>query len=250
MGLMDQPKMYTDVASWFHLLTSPDEYEVEAAVYLGMLHEAVDGPVDTILELGSGGGNNALHMKADATLTLTDLSEDMLALSRTIHPDLEHIQGDMRSVRLDREFDAVFVHDAVVYMTSLDDLRAAMETAFVHCRPGGAALFAPDATREIFEPRTEHGGHDGEDGRAMRYLEWVWDPDAADETYVADYAYLLREPDGEVRIEHDRHVCGLFSRDQWLDTLGAVGFEAERRSADLGDDQVVDAFVSRKPLDR
>lgn len=41
----------------------------------------------------------------------------------------------MRTVRLGRTFDAVFVHDAVDYMTSEDDLRHVIETAFVHCRP-------------------------------------------------------------------------------------------------------------------
>ena len=106
----------------------------------------------------------------------------------------------MRSVRLGRIFDCVFVHDAVGYMTSESDLRRAMETAFVHCRPGGAALFAPDHVRENFRPSTDHGGHDA-GARGLRYLEWTWDPDPTDTTCVADYAYLLRESDGSVRVE-------------------------------------------------
>ncbi len=57
----------------------------------------------------------------------------------------------MRKVRLGREFDAVFVHDAVSYMTTKRDLRAVFKTAFLHCRPGGAALFAPDNLVETFE---------------------------------------------------------------------------------------------------
>ena len=239
-------KMYGELADWFHLLTPPEEYEVEAAVYLGLLHESVDGDLETILELGSGGGNNAWHMKQHARMTLTDLSEGMLALSRELNPDLEHIQADMRTLRLDRRFDGVFAHDAIVYMTTIEDLRAAAETAFVHCRPGGAAVFAPDATRETFAPRTDHGGKDAAD-RAMRYLEWVWDPDPTDSTYVADYAYLLREADGEARVEHDRHVCGLFDRDEWLGALRDVGFEAERRAVDVGEEHPLDAFIGRKP---
>src|SRR5918993_593735 len=71
------------------------------------------------------------------------------------------------------------VQDAVLYLTSEDDLRLAMATAFVHCRPGGVALFAPDFVRETFAPATTHGGHDG-DGRALRYLAWIHDPDPAD----------------------------------------------------------------------
>ena len=93
-------------------------------------------------------------MKARFQMTLADLSPGMLELSRTINPECEHIQGDMRTLRLGREFDAVFVHDAVVYMTTEADLKAAIDTAFIHCRRGGAALFAPDHLRENFAPST------------------------------------------------------------------------------------------------
>ena len=148
----------------------------------------------------------------------------MLALSRALNPECEHVLGDMTSVRLGRIFDCVFIHDAVCYLTSEAELRAALETAFVHCRPGGAVLVAPDHVRESFEPSTDHGGHDGADGRALRYLEWTWDPDPADSTYLVDFAYLLREPDGSVHAEHDRHVEGLFPRATWLRLLSEAGF--------------------------
>jgi SAM-dependent methyltransferase len=219
--------MYTSLAGWFHLITHPDDYAEEAETYLGMLSRATKPPLKTVLELGSGGGNNALHMKRHFQLTLTDLSQDMLDLSRTINPELEHIQGDMRTLRLGRTFDAVFVHDAVSYMTTEHDLRAAVETAYIHTRPGGGALFAPDWLREHFRPGEAHGGHDGDDGRALRYLEWTWDPDPNDNTYLAEYAYLLREANGSVRVVHDRHTEGLFPRDTWLRLLAETGYNAE-----------------------
>ena len=136
--------MYRDLAPWFHLLTAPEDYADEAAAALALLRAKVDGPLGTLLELGSGGGNMASHLKREVRLTLTDLSGDMLDVSRTINPDCEHIVGDMRTLRLGRTFDAVLAHDAIVYMTTEADLRAAMTTAFEHLRPGGAALFEPD----------------------------------------------------------------------------------------------------------
>ena len=152
----------------------------------------------------------------------------MLALSQRLNPECEHVQGDMRSVRLRRTFDAVLIQDAVLYMTTEVDLRSAIETAFVHCRPAGVALFAPDFTRESFVAATTHGGHDG-DGRAMRYLAWIRDPDPSDTTYVVDFAYLF-EADGQpTRSAHDRHVHGLFARDDWLRLLAEAGFEASVR---------------------
>ena len=217
-------RLYDDLASWWPLLSAPEDYVEEADFFGSHLIAACDGLALSLLELGSGGGNNASHLKRlFDRVTLVDLSPGMLNVSQKLNPDCEHVQGDMRTVRLGRQFDSVFVHDAVQYMTTEPDLRQAIETAAIHCRPDGAALFAPDHLKETFRPSTDHGGHD--DGpRGLRYLEWIWDPDPADTSFLTEYAYLLRDADGSVRVVHDRHVEGLFSRDLWLRMLEEAGF--------------------------
>jgi SAM-dependent methyltransferase len=220
----NQPRLYKDLASWFTLLTAPEDYDEEAEFYRKTILSVCTSSPRTLLELGSGGGNNASHLKAHFKMTLVDLSPEMLDVSRTMNPECEHIQGDMRTVRLDRQFDAVFIHDAITYITTESDLRSTFETAFVHCRPGGVALFAPDCTRETFRPSTSHGGHDSEE-RSLRYLEWNWDPDPTDTTYTVDFAYLLREGK-DIRCEYDRHILGVFGREDWLRWITGAGFEA------------------------
>lgn len=245
------PALYSDLADWWPMLSAPEDYAGEAAVYQRTLVNACQPPPVEVLELGSGGGNNASHLKAHFNLTLVDLSPRMLAVSRALNPECEHVQGDMRTVRLGRQFDAVFVHDAVAYLTSEDDLRQAMTTAFVHCRAGGAALFCPDETRESFRPYTDHGGHDATDGsgRGLRYVEWVRDPDPTDTHFIMDMAYLLLERDGTAQAIHDRHVVGLFSRDTWLRLLAEAGFipqliiEEDEQIWDSGGGEL---FVGRK----
>jgi SAM-dependent methyltransferase len=242
-------KLYDELAAWWPLMSAPEEYEEEAAFYAAALAGACVSAPRTVLELGSGGGNNASHLKARFEMVLVEPSAGMLAVSRALNPECEHVQGDMRTVRLGREFDAVFVHDAVAYMTSEADLRMAIDTAFAHCKPGGAALFAPDAIRETFRPSTEHGGHD-EGGRGLRYLSWTWDPDPADTTYVTDYAYLLRTPVEAMRVEHDRHVEGLFSRGDWLRLMADAGFESRAVRFDHSELEPgsYEIFVAAKPV--
>lgn len=239
--------MYHSLADWFHLLTSPGEYEVEAAFYRGALRRSARIPVRTVLELGSGGGNNASHLKRDFVLTLTDISDEMLSVSRRINPECEHIQGDMRTLRLGRTFDAVFAHDAIDYMTTEDDLRASVRTAFEHCRPGGAALFAPDQVTETFAPSTDHGGHDS-GGRGLRYLEWTKAPEPGSDTYIVDYAFLLEHPDGSVETIHDRHVCGLFTSGTWLEVIELAGFEAQVIPGIQGE-TAAEVFVGTRPAE-
>ncbi len=217
-----EPKLYGKLAPWFHLLTDPAEYREEAEAYSRVLINACKRTPKTVLELGSGVGNMAYHMKNKFHLTLTDVSRTILEISKRINPETEHVVGDMRTLRLGRQFDAIFVHDAICYMTSRHDLLAAMRTAFLHCRPGGAAVFVPDFFRENFRPHTDHGGHDGKT-RSLRYLEWTHDPNPNDTTYSVDYSYLLREK-GKIAVVHDRHIEGLFSRTQWLALLRQAGF--------------------------
>ena len=230
-------RLYADIASWWPLISAPEEYIGEASFAASLLRTA-NPPARTVLELGSGGGNNAFHLKSEFEMTLVDLSADMLAISRQLNPECEHIQADMRTLRLGRIFDSIFVHDAIDYMTSEDDLRQAVDTAYQHCRVGGVAVFVPDDIAENFEPATEHGGQDAPDGRGARYLEWSTDPDPSDTRTSTDFAFLLRTPDGSVTVVHDRHELGLFPRALWLKVLTDAGFRARSVAEVTNDDRL------------
>jgi SAM-dependent methyltransferase len=244
----ETPALYEELADWWPLVSAPSEYAAEAAEYERLILSIADGDVITVLELGSGGGNNASHLKRRFAMTLVDRSSEMLEVSRRLNPECEHLEGDMRTLRLGRTFDAIFIHDAIAYITTEDDLRAVFLTAFEHCRSGGGALFAPDFVRETFSEDTGHGGHDGPD-RSVRFLEWRHDPIAIDTTYLVDFAFLLRMPGGMIDVRRDRHTCGLFPRRTWLDLIGDVGFVDVR-----GEDVTVadarhgpDVFLARHP---
>jgi len=238
--------MYSDLAPWFHLLTHPCDYTDEAAFVSRVSDEVVDGSAQTLLELGSGGGNNASHLKARFECTLIDISPEMLALSATLNPECEHLEGDMRTLRLGRTFDVVFIHDAISYLTTEEDLHAAIETAFVHVRPGGVVILTPDATTEIFKPHTDHGGHDGEDGRSLRYLEWAHAPEQGASTYITDYAIVARGPGDELRVVHDRHTLGLFPRATWESLIADAGLELLDTTVEDPFELEHAAFVARR----
>src|SRR6266567_2483080 len=226
VGMTASYRMYGDLAGWWPLISPPQEYVDEAAYAAAVLGSA-SIPVHDVLELGSGGGHVAAHLKGRFAMTLVDISADMLAVSRRLNPECAHHQGDMRTTRLGRTFDAVFVHDAVDYMTSEADLRHVIETAFAHCRPGGIAVLVPDDTAETFNAATDHGGSDDAAGRGARYLSWAWDPDPADTWTQTEYVFLLRDADGSVRVVHETHRTGVFSRDVWLQLITDAGFAAD-----------------------
>lgn len=226
---------YDELADWWPLLSAPKDYEGEASHYWEIMSRR---PVRTILELGCGGGNNASHLKRHASMTLTDASPRMLDVSRQLNPTCEHVAGDMRSIRLGRTFDAVFVHDAIMYMSTQEDLLAVMRSAAAHLEPGGLGLFVPDFTRETFKAGTECGGH--ADGvRGLRYLEWTHRPTR--ETFAVDMTFVLCDG-GSIRLEHERWVEGLFDRTTWRALMSKAGFETEIVAA-RPDIEVGEVFV-------
>jgi SAM-dependent methyltransferase len=236
-------KLYDELADWWPVFSHPAEYRRETSHFMRVLRQATRPAPRTVLELGSGGGNSASYFKKRFEMTLVDLSRRMLKVSRGLNPECEHIVGDIRTLRLQRHFDAVFVHDAICHMTTEEDLLAVMRTAYEHCRPGGVALFVPDFVRETFVGGTDQGGSDSARG-GVRFLQWIVDPDPADTSYVIDFAILIRDNLGRVRVEHDRHVQGLFPRPLWLRLLRDAGFKARV----IRDAHVREAFLGRRPI--
>ena len=217
-------KLYKELAKWWPLLSPHTEYEEEAHLFLKIVrqyHPAIKAAV----EFGSGGGSNAFYLKKHFSMTLTDLSEDMLAVSRELNPDCLHMQGDMRTIDVGMDFDLVFIHDAISYFTGKADLLAVMKNAKKHLKSDGLLFIMPDQYTETFEPRTDHGGVD-KDGRGMRYLEWSYDSDPADGVTETEYAYLMRDSDGQITHEYDSAKAGLFSMPEWEALLADAGFQA------------------------
>jgi SAM-dependent methyltransferase len=238
-------KLYADLIPWYSVIDPHEDHAHEGDVFSAAFDSVVTPAPQTLLELGAGAGGNAFHMKRRYRCTLTDISDRMLDLSRELNPECEHVLGDMRTLRLGRTFDAVLVHDAIVYMLTRADLRAALETVYVHLRPGGAAILAPDGVRDDFCEATELLEYERGD-RAMRGVQWSWDPDPSDDTVQTDYAFVLRQGSATT-VVHDPHTSGMFYRATWLELLAEVGFTTELIERPLDDEGHTDLiFLVKK----
>jgi len=216
-------RLYSDLAAWWPLFAPVGYYEEQAGYVAARLDEVCPAKPRRVLELGSGGGSMALHLRQHADLTLVEPEDAMLNVCRRLNPGANHVKGDMRSVRLNRIFDAVIIHDAINYMTRANDLIAALTTARAHLRAGGLAMIFPDDTEETFAPSTHTGGQDDPvAGHGLRYLSWSHP--ATGTTYTIDFALALRSANGSVELVHDRHTFGVFSRATWREAFRQAGF--------------------------
>lgn len=216
-------RIYRDLARWYPLMTPASDYADEADHLLRLIEAVREGPCETLLELGAGPGHMASHLKRRLKCTLTDVSPQMLDLSRALNPECTHVLADMRRLDLQDRFDVVLAQDAIDYMTTEADLKCAIATASKHLRPGGVAVFTPDDVKDAFQASATCDGRDMDDGRALRFLVWTFDPDPADTTIAVEFALMIREADMSIRVEHDSHVSGLFDRATWLRLMREAG---------------------------
>lgn len=216
-------KLYNELAGWWHLLSSPEDYAEEAGLYWNIISKYKTGIINA-LELGSGGGNNAFYLKQKCKFTLTDLSPEMIKVSQQLNPECDHYIGDMRSINLNQTFDLVFIHDAIMYMTTEADLLQVFNNAHKHLNPDGILFIVPDFFNETFSSKTSHGGHDG-DHKSIRYLEWTYDKDPDDTIVETEYVYLLKDKDDKVTCVHDSTKEGIFAKVTWERLLTKAGFD-------------------------
>ncbi len=166
------------------------------------------------------------HLKQHYQITGVDLSEPMLAMAKSLNPEVTYYQGDMQSIQLDGEFDVVILADASDYLLSQEALSRTFSTAYRHLRPGGLfCAYAEEITDRFEQNKTKTSSH-SKGGIEIVAVENVYDPNPADNTYELTFIYLIRK-DGELEIEVDRHQAGLFSTSTWVDRLEATGFSGE-----------------------
>jgi len=203
---------YNDLAWTEDWLADPAEYEHEVMVYVDLIKRTAAEPPATLLHLGSGAGGYDVIFKRHFIVTGVDLSLGMLNKARIVHPDIDYIEGDMRTLRLNRQFDAVAIPDSIDYMASKDDLRQAIQTAVMHLKTGGVLLVVAK-TRETFQ--NNNFAYSGEkDAIHVTLFESNYINPFRPNTYEATFVYLVRQQ-GKLTIHTDHHVLGLFSQAVW-----------------------------------
>jgi len=216
-------RLYNDLAWTWPIISPPEDYIKEGELFAKNIRLYQNKEVKTLLNLGSGGGHVDWAMKKEFRITGVDISENMLKLARKLNPEVEYLIGDMRDVRLNRKFDAVLIHDAINYMTTPEDLLAAFKTAAAHLDRGGIFMTFVEECREHFVQNQTRSFTKKKGNIEITFIDNNYDPDPSDTNYEYTFVFLIRR-DGQLEVEYDCHIAGLFTIPEWEKYLKKAGF--------------------------
>ncbi len=203
---------YNQLAWTEDFLADPADYEQEVAHYADLVWQHADPPVKTLLHFGCGAGGHDLYFKRYFAVTGVDLSVGMLDKAREKNPEIEYIEGDMRTIRLDRQFDAVVIPDSIDYIATRGGLQQVIQTAALHLRTGGVLLIVC-STAEQF--RNNNFVYTGEkDDVHVTLFENNYANPYTPQTHEITLFYLIRR-NGALETYSEHIVAGLFPQASW-----------------------------------
>ena len=222
----NERRLYNDLAHLWHLVSPLGDYSEETELFYAILDKKSEIVIENLLHFGCGRGHNDFFFKQHFKVTGVDISSTMLEWARVLNPEIEYLEGDMRSVQLDKKFDAVVAIDSVDYLLTLADLKKMFKNAYDHLKSGGVFMFILESTREKFKQNDTIMYSNHTEDEILTVIENRFDPNVEDTEYEATFIYLYRKL-GELEVLTDRHLCGLFNLAEVKKILIETGFRAE-----------------------
>lgn len=139
----------TGYADSYDVVYRDKDYAREVEAVSRLFERYKSGAIKSVLDLGCGTGRHATLLARDGLDVVgVDQSEAMLEHARQLAQDnksdgsLQFIKGDVRDFDVGKIFDAaLMMFNVLGYMTSNDDLLAALKSVRRHVRSGGLFVF-------------------------------------------------------------------------------------------------------------
>ena len=139
---------FESYGQYYDWLYQDKDYAKECDFIETIFNEFINSKITDLLDLGCGTGGHAFELvKRGYRVVGVDRSESMLEVGRsklqkTNIQNLSFIHNEIGSLNLNTTFDAVIAMFAVMsYMTSNDELLAALNSTRSHLKQGGCLIF-------------------------------------------------------------------------------------------------------------
>jgi len=218
--------LYSELARYYDKIYWSKDYQQEVAFVLKALERnGVKGR--RVLDVATGTGGHARILAAKGfEVTGVDISEDVLRIAQSkVKGNSKFVKGDMRNlgaVGLDGGFDAATcLFSSISYNLNVGELKLTLRGIYDQLREGGVVVFDTHFTKEDFMD-----GYRGEDifddGRVFGARLSISKRDG--DVGQVSFSYLIKDGGKTLVLRNDVHKFGLFDPEDFLKTMGEVGF--------------------------
>jgi SAM-dependent methyltransferase len=212
--------VFTKTAAWYDLVYAEKDYAQESARVSELIHHHQRSTGNTLLDVACGTGGHLTYLASDFDAEGLDIDETLLAIASQRLPQVRLHRADMCRFDLGRTFDAVTcLFSSIGYARTLDRLNSAIKCFAGHLKPGGVLVREPWLPPGRFTAGfVSLEAIDRDEIKIARMQRSTIEGGLS----VLNFDYLVGTSEA---VQHftERHVLGLFSRDEMQAALEACG---------------------------
>lgn len=224
--------MFTESAHFYDAIYRAFKDYAAEATAISTLVRAAHPNARTILDVGCGTGEHALHLRKCHGFAVDGLDRDreLLAVAREKVPDARFFEGDMADFDVGHRYDVVMcLFSSIGYLKALERVTAALRCFRRHLAEDGMIVverwFAPGVLRdgpgstrraEVGGVRVERTSHTTVEGRFS----------------TLTFNYRFEDASG-VHVAREVHELGLFTQEEMLASFEEAGLATTYDSAGL-----------------
>ena len=149
--------LYGELAPFYSLIYSEKDYRAETIRLRRLAKRFGRSRGRAWLDVACGNGGHLEHLRRSYDVVGVDASSAMVRLARERLPGVRIQLGDMRSFRLDRQFDVVScLFSAIGHLRVRKDVARTFANFARHLVPGGVAIVEPWIERSDARPGLVH----------------------------------------------------------------------------------------------
>lgn len=219
---MAEQELYRKFAHYYDLIYQWMDYEGEAEFVEKMVELHQKSPGNDLLDVACGTGNHAQYLTDSFQVVGLDINPEMMEIAHEKVPEMELIQGNMRQMNLEMDFDVIIcLFSAINYNTHLNDLSETLKRFYDHLKDGGVLIFDLGFCTENWDE-----GRVFVDAVAEGDLQLarISQSHLRDGVFNANFVFLVKE-DGIMDFEVDQHDIGVFPTKDVGNILDSLGFK-------------------------
>lgn len=222
---MSKQLLHNQLAKHYNRVYSFRDYLDEAVRLQNLIIKYSASRGNMLLDAACGTGLHLKHLKDDFVCTGVDISKSMLKIARKNVKGVTFKEGDMKTVRLGKQFDAIIcMLSSIGYVKTTSNLEKTIRNFSKHLKKGGLALIEPSHAKSFYvrgEPRITT--YDGKDAKIAR-VNFTRTRQA---TAVLSMHLLIAERGKDAKYFVDKHELGLFGVNSTIKIMKAAGLKSK-----------------------